>query len=203
MYIYFDFGLIGIIALLVLVILSSKAFDMYRYRSLLDYCCAFKSILMSERSHITNRISPLNTVLPEEYCIKVEDIDAFISVYKNYRSWLLSQYIDKSIRFSGIYQNILSSRHSSKSDSSHFREKYRAVSYEECFFAQTMYEYFYHNIRDYDYHFIPSGEYSVAHKMYLGSILMLSILGRRCDAYTSELQTVSELANCTPQERNM
>lgn len=203
MYVYIDFGLIAFIVIFAIAIITGKSFDMYRYRHLLEYCCAFKTYSRSERSMITDRIRPLNKALPEEYRINVYEIDAFISVYKNYRSWLLSGYIDKDIRFSRIYQNILSSRHSSKSDSSHFREKYRSVSHHECFFAQTMYEYFYHNIKEYDSHSTPNGEYSVAHKMYLGSILMLSILGRRRDEYASEMQTVSEIIQCNSSERKV
>lgn len=203
MYVYIDFGLIAFIVIFAIAIITGKSFDMYRYRHLLEYCCAFKTYSRSERSMITDRIRPLNKALPEEYRINVYEIDAFISVYKNYRSWLLSGYIDKDIRFSRIYQNILSSRHSSKSDSAHFREKYRAVSYQECFFAQTMYEYFYHNIKEYDSHSTPNGEYSVAHKMYLGSILMLSILVRIRDEYAPEMQTVSEIIQCNSPERKV
>lgn len=151
-----------------------KMLDMYRYYDRVRICCCYATSISSEQSLMMDQAFTFNRVLDGQYRITDADRAEFFAFYRKYREWLIERFMNRNYYFEGKYIDCFSRKERKNWDIKSFEAIYQAMSKEDLFFAQTFEDF---ASKELEY---KSDELITAHKMYLGSIKMLRVLGYTC-----------------------
>lgn len=154
--------------------------EKFLYYERVRHCCRFADSISSDKQSILEVSVCFNKVLDVPYQITEQDSAAFVSFFMAYRAWLLEKFMDPHFSFSSHYPNFFSFKDRKHWNISDFEAVYGNVSKESLFFAQTFY--------DFSSHFLDGkdDQLLVPHKMRLGSILMLVLIG--CSGLSSNAE---------------
>lgn len=162
--------------------LSSKNYDMARYRDRVCYSCAFPNNQLDMAYYF-------NDVLKKPYLFTEGYGPEFVTYYREYRDWLLCKYFDRNVRFTREFPNYLSWKNRKHYDQKAFEEVYCAVSKEILFLAQTFYLFSKYDFEKRCYRDIPAVEC----QMRLGSIYMMRLIDPNNNIYKYEIDEAENL----------
>ena len=151
-----------------------KMLDIYLYYDRVVDCCCYATSISSEQSLMISKANTFNCVLDEQYEITVAESAEFFAFYRKYRDWLIERFMNRHFYFEGLYRDPYSRKERKFWDIKSFEAIYHSMSKQALFFARTFADF---AIEELEY---KDCELITAHKMCLGSMEMLRLIGYDC-----------------------